>query len=268
MNKDRIDKKCCSHHINARSLRELLLFTIRTVSQYAISNKEDFIARVREASALRRDNTVKEVKRKLNKDKRRYEELDVLYKRLYESYAIGKISEEKFDLLSKGYEQEQKDLKTAIVEAERSVAEFEKDSVCIDSFLSLATKYTDFTELTSPMLNEFVEKILVHAPDRSTGERMQEVEIYLNFIGNIEVPAPEPTPEELEQMKIDQYWKDRYWKRRDYELARRKRKLQERKVVEAAEFVRQQDARIKALREEIRQHPPEKPFEARQVPSA
>ena len=268
LNKDRVDKQCCSHHINARSLRELLLFTIRTVSQYAISNKEDFIARVREASALRQDNTVKEVKRKLNKDKRRYEELDVLYKRLYESYAIGKISEEKFDMLSNGYEKEQKDLKTAIAAAERSVSEFEKDSVSIDGFLSLAAKYTDFTELTASMLNEFVEKILVHAPDRSTGERTQEVEVYLNFIGNIEVPAPEPTPEELEQMKIDQYWKDRYWKRRDYELARRKRKLQEKKAMEAAEIARHQEARIKALTEEIRQHSPEMPFETKQAPSA
>ena len=268
LNKDRVDKQCCSHHINARSLRELLLFTIRTVSQYAISNKEDFIARVREASALRKDNTVKEVKRKLNKDKRRYEELDVLYKRLYESYAIGKISEEKFDMLSNGYEKEQKDLKTAIAAAERSVSEFEKDSVSIDGFLSLAAKYTNFTELTASMLNEFVEKILVHAPDRSTGERTQEVEVYLNFIGNIEVPAPEPTPEELEQMKIDQYWKDRYWKRRDYELARRKRKLQEKKAMEAAEIARRQEARIKALTEEISQHSPEMPFETRQAPSA
>ena len=52
-------------------------------------------------------------------------------------------------------------------------------------------------ELTAPMLHEFVEKILVHAPDRSTGERVQEIEIYLNFIGKFEVPMPEPTEEEL-----------------------------------------------------------------------
>ena len=58
-------------------------------------------------------------------------------------------------------------------------------------------KYTDFTELTAPMIHEFVEKILVHAPDRSTGERVQEIEIYLNFIGKFEVPMPEPTEEEL-----------------------------------------------------------------------
>ena len=267
----KVDRTCCSHHISTKSLRSLILFTIKTVSQYAITNREDFIARVREASALRQDTTAKEMKRKLNKDKRRYDELDVLYKRLYESYAVGKISEEKFDMLSGGYEQEQKELKAAIEAAERALADFEKSTVNIDSFLALAKKYTDFTELTTPMLNEFVEKILVHAPDRSMGERTQEVEIYLNFIGNIEVPAPEPTPEELEQMKIDQYWKDKYRKIREYELARRKKKLEEHKVQEAQateKAARQKAEKIAALAEELKENPPEMPFEVQQVPSA
>ena len=208
------------------------------------------------------------MKRKLNKDKKRYDELDILYKRLYESYAVGKISEEKFDMLSSGYETEQKDLKLAIEEAEKAIVEFEKDTVNIDSFLALAQKYTDFTELTTPMLNEFVEKILVHAPVRADRERTQEVEIYLNFIGNVEIPAPEPTPEELEQMKIDQYWKDRYWKNKDRELARRKKVSEERKAREAEEFARQQAEKVAAFTEELRENPPEMPFEVKQAPSA
>ena len=75
--------------------------------------------------------------------------------------------------------------------------QFHEDTDRASHFLALAQKYTDFTELTAPMLHEFVEKILVHAPDRSTGERVQEIEIYLNFIGKFEVPMPEPTEEEL-----------------------------------------------------------------------
>ena len=111
---------------------------------------------------------------------------------------------------------------------------------------------------------------MVHAPDRSTGERTQEVEIYLNFIGNIEVPTPEPTPEELEQMKVDQYWKDKYRKIREYELARRKKKLEERKVQEARateEAARQKAEKIAALAEELKENPPEMPFEVKQAPS-
>ena len=65
-----------------------------------------------------------------------------------------------------------------------------------EQFLALTKKYTDFTELTTPMIYEFVEKILVHAPDRTNGERTQEVEIHLKFIGKFEAPLPKPTAEE------------------------------------------------------------------------
>jgi hypothetical protein len=117
------------------------------------------------------------------------------------------------------------------------------------------------------MLNEFVEKILVHAPVRGDRERTQEVEIYLNFIGNVDIPTPEPTPEELEQMKIDQYWKDRYWKNKDRELARRKKVSEERKVREAEELARRQAEKVAALTAELKENPPEMPFEVQQVPN-
>ena len=67
----------------------------------------------------------------------------------------------------------------------------------MEQFLELAKKYTDFSELTTPMLLEFVDKVLVHAPEKIDGERTQEVEIFLKFIGKFDVPTPEPTPEEL-----------------------------------------------------------------------
>lgn len=214
---------CSSHYIGTKPLRELILFTIKTVSQYAITNEKDFIARVREASKIQQDNTAKEMKRKLAKDKKRFEELNSLYKKLYESYALGKIPEEKFDMLSAGYEKEQNELKDQIATAETELAQFEKDNVNIDNFMELAKRYTDFSELTTPMINEFVEKIIVHSAVRADRERTQEVEIYLNFVGNVKVPQPEPTPEEIEQAKIDKYWKDKYWRTKDKELARRKR---------------------------------------------
>ena len=107
------------------------------------------------------------------------------------------------------------------------------------------------------MINEFVEKILVHAPNKSTGERIQEVDIYLNFIGRIEVPLPEPTPEEIEEMKKKQYWKDQYRKRRDYELARRKKKNAERLAAEAAKAKAEKLHQIEELRQKIVSTPPE-----------
>ena len=109
---------------------------------------------------------------------------------------MGRISDERFATLLAGYEQEQKTLSQSISDAEISLATFEKDTARVDRFLALAKKYTDFSELTTPMINEFVDKIIVHAPEKVDGDRTQEVEIYLKFIGRFDLPAPELTPEE------------------------------------------------------------------------
>lgn len=104
-------------------------------------------------------------------------------------------------MLSSEYEQEQEALEAAIDQEQAELDTFEADTARVDQFLELARKYTDFSVLTTPMIYEFVDKILVHAPDRSSGERTQEVEIYLKFIGKFDVPLPEPTPEELAEME-------------------------------------------------------------------
>lgn len=65
----------------------------------------------------------------------------------------------------------------------------------------MAEKYTDFSELTTPMINEFIDKIIVHAPERIDGDRTQEVEIFLKFIGKFELPAPELTAEEIKRQE-------------------------------------------------------------------
>lgn len=196
-----VDDHCSSHYINTAALRALLLDTIRTVSTYAISNEAEFIEKVRAASEVRQAQAAKDLKRKLAKDHKRSKELDGLIKKLYEAYAGEKISEKRFEVLSSEYEQEQEALEITIAQEQAELDAFEADTARVDQFLELARKYTDFSVLTTPMIYEFVDKILVHAPDRSSGERTQEVEIYLKFIGKFDVPLPEPTPEELAEIE-------------------------------------------------------------------
>ena len=92
-------------------------------------------------------------------------------------------------------------LRHYIAEGESALTSFEQDTANVERFLDLAKKYTDFSELTTPMINEFIDKIVVHAPDRSTGDRVQEVDIYLKFIGKFDAPVPEPTPEEIAEQE-------------------------------------------------------------------
>ena len=192
---------CCGHHISTKALRTLILDTIRTVSTFAISNQEAFMEKVRSASQLQQTEAAKDAKRKLSKDKKRIAELDTIIKKLYESFAVGRITDERFDSLLAEYEAEQKTLTESVSEMETQMSAFAEDTDRAKQFLELARKYTDFSELTTPMINEFVEKIIVHAPEKIDGDRVQEVEIYLRFIGRFELPVTELSEEEIKRQE-------------------------------------------------------------------
>ena len=158
--------------------------------------------------------------------------MDILIQKLYESYAMGKITEHRFDVLSSQYEQEQAKLETLIALEQEELETYETDASRAAQFLALAKKYTDFTELTTPMINEFVEKIIVHAPEKIDGERTMEIDIYLKFIGRFDVPIPEPTPEEIAAAEADR--KRRAAEREKY-LRRKARREQKKLEAQPAE---------------------------------
>ncbi len=191
--------KCSSHYIGTKTIRALLLDTLRHVCTYAISDREAFIQRVRALSEIRHREAAKELRKKITKAKKRSAELDVLIKKLYESYAMGKLPEKRFDALSVEYEAEQTEIEQIIAADQSDLDAYDADTDRAEMFLALAQKYTDFTELTTPMINEFVDKILVHAPQKIDGVRTQEVEIYLKYIGKFEIPAPEMTENEIKE---------------------------------------------------------------------
>ena len=192
---------CSGHYIRTKALRELILETVRTASTFAITNPDEFMEKVRSASQIRQAETAKETKRKLNKDRKRITELDNIIKKLYETFAVGRISDERFDSLLAEYETEQKALVASVAEAEQRLSCFEEDTDRAEQFLSLAKKYTDFSELTTTMINEFIDKIIVHSPEKIDGDRVQEVEIYLKFIGRFDLPEPELTAEEAKRQE-------------------------------------------------------------------
>ncbi len=197
--KQRRETECSSHYMTTRILRQLVLDAIRHVSIYAISNQKEFLNKVHAASQLRQEEAAKQTKHQMNRDRKRIDELDNIIKKLYESYAIGRITDERFDSLLAEYEAEQKHLKEAVAASEQNLAVFAEDSARADNFLEVAKRYTDFSELTTQMLNEFIDKIIIHKPEKIDGDRVVEVDIYFRFIGNFELPPRELTPEEIKR---------------------------------------------------------------------
>lgn len=115
-----------------------------------------------------------------------------------------------------------------IADMQTQIDNFEEDTDRANQFLELAEKYTNFDKLTTPMINEFIDKIIVHAPDKSSGERVQEIEIYLNFIGKFDVPISELPPEETVEYK-----KIRTKRQKQREANQRYREKQKRLKAEA-----------------------------------
>ena len=224
---------CTTHYINTNSLIKLILETLKTISEYAISNKEEFARKVREASMQQQFQSLKEQKNQLNKKEKRYAELNGLVKKLYESYAKEKISEKNFEMLSADYEAEQESLEADISELKERIEAYNENMDNTNQFLEVAGKYTDFSVLTAPMLNEFIEKIVVHSPVWNEGARTQEVEIYFKFIGKFDILTPEPTPEEIAEMAEKERirLRDREYRRR-YRERKKAKKLAEQQAKE------------------------------------
>jgi len=180
---------CSMHYISSNAANNLILEAIKRTTDFARNNEADFVNMLREASAVKQVDTAKMHKRQITKNEKRIAELDVLFRKTYEDYATGRLTEKRFAFLSGGYETEQAELETQTEQIRKELEQFDSDSVRADKFMELVKRYTDFSELTPAMLHEFVEKVVVHEADRSSGKREQRVDIYLNYIGQIEVPV-------------------------------------------------------------------------------
>jgi DNA invertase Pin-like site-specific DNA recombinase len=203
LNQKRFDSACSGHYIRTSVVRELVLDFIRNVCGYVRENQAEFIKQIREESALQRGETVKSHKKLFIKNERRIAELENLFRKIYEDNANGKLSDKRFEQMSADYEKEQEALERQNAEMKAELEAFNADSEKADSFIGLVKKYTEFEELTTPMLNEFIHKIIVHkAVKNEWCERVQRVDVIFNFIGNFKLPLnDEPTPEELEALQ-------------------------------------------------------------------
>lgn len=199
-----LTRDCTMHYIPTQKIEAAILSAIQRVSWYVQNNETDFIQRVQEAWGLRQEESIKEYRQRLTQAKKRHTELNGLIKKLYEGNATGRIPDKHFDRLLAEYDEEQTVLEAEIAECQEHLDNWTADRLKTDQFIELTKRYTDFTELTTPMLNEFIEKVIVHEGEGRGNSRRQRLDIYLNFIGTFEVPAEIVTPMELEEQRREQ----------------------------------------------------------------
>ena len=209
---------CSQHYVRTAVIREMVLKTIERVSGFVRDREAEFVEKIREVSTVQQAETAKAHKKQFAKNERRIAELDTLFRKTYEDNASGKLSDARFEQLSAGYEQEQEHLKQENVILQEELDAWSADSVKVDGFIKLVRRYTNFEELTTPMLNEFIEKIVVYEADRSSGERVVDMDIHFNYIGKFDLPVEEPTPEEVaaHEKRIAKLKKQREANKRHY----------------------------------------------------
>ena len=174
---------CDTHFIRAVVLEEGALQHMRLVIQ-CVADYEDAFRRA--LGAKRSEEAKKELsakKRTLQKSENRLAELDRLFKRIYEDMVNGKLSEARFQMLADDYEQEQADLRAKIEMLENEIQNQEDQAENVDRFIRQAKKYLYLEKLTPTILNDMVNAVYVHAPDKSSGHRVQDVTISYNYIG-------------------------------------------------------------------------------------
>ena len=201
------------HRINEDVVLSLVSEMLKAIAEYAKHDRAEFVRVVQEAQSSQQTTEVRKQRTRLATAKQRVSELEVLLCKIYEDNILGKLSDSRYATLDAQYEKEQTELTAEISVLEKAVKSYEKHEKDADRFIALIDKYENFDKLTIAMLNEFIEKILVHERDRKGSiQTTQEVEIYFNFVGRFVPPAfgeVELTPEELEEIRKREERKDR-----------------------------------------------------------
>lgn len=186
---------CTMHFIREETLKLFVLQRIFDVTALFFDDAMAFEEAARKQRFQEAEKEARKRKREIAQAEKRIAELDRIFKRIYEDDISGAISHERFLKLSADYEAEQKELTGQVKAWRQAVETFEQDQADFASFAAIVRKYVGIRELTPTIVNEFVKKIIVHAPDKSSGHRRQKIELVWNFIGEVNLPGDDQTVE-------------------------------------------------------------------------
>ena len=201
------------HRINESAVLTLVSDTLRAIAEYSRNDRTEFIHTVQETQVAQQSADISKKRRRLATAQKRAGELEKLICKIYEDNALGKLPDARYRALDAQYAKEQDALEIEIAELEKAVTGYEQSQKSAEKFIALIDKYENFDTLTNTMLNEFVEKILVHERSRKgSQDTTQEIEIYFNFLGRYIPPSLQPVPlttEEQEELRKKEERKDR-----------------------------------------------------------
>lgn len=180
--------ECTAHYIREDGLKELVVDNLRQVTHFAGEYEEQFLAQVTSCGEQERRRALKALENDLQSGQRRLKEIHHIVKRLYEDNVNSKLTDEQFRSFSQDYETERGGLEARVESLTDEIDRLKSMSLNVSGFLELVRKYVAFEELTPTILHEFIEKIVVHEGQWEGKKRLQQVDIYYRFLGQIKVP--------------------------------------------------------------------------------
>ncbi len=180
---------CTAHYIREDVLREIVLERIRAVNEYIRRDVDGFQEEWLQCRRQDHEKNIRNDKKRVEQAKKRLSDLEIIIRKLYEDYALGHINLALYKKMSTDYESETERLKLEIEVTEEWVEQQQEMNDGLDAFIALTEKYVDVTELTQTIVNEYIKKILVYAPDKSSGKRQQRIKIFFNFVDEIDIPV-------------------------------------------------------------------------------
>lgn len=189
-NRIRTGEICTTHYIRKSVLKELVLADLQRVLSYVKTHEKEFIRHANEYNAKSMQKALSRQKKELEKATVRMNELNILFRKLYEDNALGKLSDEQFVFLTSGYDEEKETLTRRIAELSQEIDKVTERSVDVRKFVAIVRKYTAIQELTYENVHEFIDRILIHELDKETNTR--KIEIMYSFVGRVET-GDQPT---------------------------------------------------------------------------
>ncbi|HEO0044263.1 TPA: recombinase family protein [Streptococcus agalactiae] len=194
-----------AHRIKAEVVLNLIRETLKDIKNYLDEDNEAFIHSIQNEMEEKEKAHIEKKKIRLTESQNRLQELERLMCRIYEDMILNKIPNNRYEILNNQYETEQLTLSKEIKDLELVISRYEMETDKARKFISLISRYENFDNLTNTMINEFVEKIIVHERDRKGSQTSkQKIEIYFNFIGNYELPQAELSDEEKQKLEEEE----------------------------------------------------------------
>ena len=181
------------HYIQKSALIEIVSDKLRQIIHECQLDQETFLKKLEQQSQAQFGKDNKRQRQQLQKGEYRSKEIDTIIQKLYEDNLLGKISDERFVKLSQSYEEEQKQLQTSISDLTEKLAKQQEDNLNISKFMARISKYTELPELTVEIVNELIDKIIIHKPTGTKRNRIIQIDIYYNFIGKLNNEKSEPS---------------------------------------------------------------------------